>query len=62
MAAIAYYFAAKRRNLVTPMLTGDKRLVAPAPHTVDNRRSRMLALIIWLVCAGVVSWVWSLGG
>lgn len=62
VAAIAYYFAAKRRNLVTPMLTGDKRLVAEAPHTVDNGRSRALAVVIWLLCAGVVSWVWSLGG
>lgn len=61
VAAIVYYLVAKKRNLVGPMLTGDKQLVAPAPHAVDNWRTRTLAGLLWFVCAALVSWVWSLG-
>ena len=61
IAAILYYLVAKKRNLVKPMLTGDKQLVAPAPHAVDDWRTRTLALALWLVCAALVSWLWSLG-
>ena len=61
LAAILYYFLAKRRNLVRPMLTGDKQLVAPAPHAVDNARSRVLAALLLALCAGAVGWVVSLG-
>ena len=61
LGAIAYYFFAKRRNLVGPMLSGDKRLAVPAPPAVDNRRSRSVALLVLLMCAGAASWVWSLG-
>lgn len=62
VAAILYYLLAKRRNLITPMLTGDKLLVAPAPQAVDNARSRSLAALLLLACAALVGWVVSLGG
>ena len=61
LAAILYYLLAKQRNLVRPMLTGDKQLVAPAPHAVDNTRSRVLAALLLALCAGAVGWVVSLG-
>jgi cytochrome b len=61
VVAILYYLVAKKRNLVRPMLTGDKQLVAPAPAAVDNLRSRMLAVVLFALCAGLVAWVVSLG-
>ena len=62
VAAILYYLLAKKRNLVKPMVTGDKQLVASAPHAVDNTRSRTLAAVLLAVCAALVGWVVNLGG
>ncbi len=62
VAAILYYLLAKQRNLVKPMVTGDKQLVAPAPHAVDNMRSRTLAVALLAACAALVGWVVNLGG
>ena len=62
VGAILYYLTAKRRNLIKPMLTGDKQLVAPAPHAVDSTRSRTLAVVLLAACAGLVGWVVNLGG
>jgi cytochrome b len=61
VSAIVYYLVAKRRNLIGPMLSGDKRLAVPAPAAVDNWRSRSAALAVLLICAGVASWIWSFG-
>ena len=44
------------------MLHGDKRLAADVPPSVDNGRSRAVALAIVLVCALVVAGVVRLGG
>ena len=60
VAAIAYYLSARRRNLVLPMLTGDKQLTVPAPHAVDDIRSRSLAALLLAACAGLVGWVVNL--
>ncbi len=62
VAAVLYYLLAKKRNLVKPMVTGDKQLVAPAPHAVDSTRSRTLAVLLLAACAGLVGWVVNLGG
>lgn len=62
VGAILYYLLGKRRNLVRPMLTGDKQLVASAPHAVDNARSRTLAAALLAACAALVGWVVNLGG
>lgn len=62
IAAILYYLVARKRNLVAPMLGGDKQLVVPAPSAVDNGRSRSLAAVLLALCAGLVGWVVSLGG
>ena len=61
ITAILYLLIAKRRNLVRPMLSGDKQLVAPAPAAVDNARSRTLAALLLALCAGLVAWVVGLG-
>ena len=62
VAAILFYLLAKKRNLVKPMVTGDKQLLAPAPHAVDNGRSRTLAAVVLAACAVLVGWVVNLGG
>ena len=61
IGAILYYQLRKKRDLVRPMLTGDKRLTVAAPASVDDARSRTLALVLLLACAGVAAWVASLG-
>ena len=61
VGAILYYLVAKKRNLVRPMLSGDKQLVAPAPAAVDNARSRGVAVALLALCAGLVWWIVSLG-
>jgi cytochrome b len=62
IAAILYYLVGKRRNLVRPMLVGDKPLPAGTPAAADGAPSRMLALLLAALCAGGAAWVASLGG
>ncbi len=62
IAAIAYYFFRKRRNLWQPMLSGDKQLAPATPASVDGARSRALALLLIALCAAAVAWVVGLGG
>ena len=62
VAAILYYLLGKRRNLVRPMLVGDKALPAGTPAAADGATNRLLALLLAALCAGGVSWVVSLGG
>ncbi len=61
VGAILYYELKKRRGLVRAMLTGDKHLTAPAPASVDNARSRGVALLLLAACAGGVAWIVGLG-
>ncbi len=60
LAAIAFH-AAKRRDLVGPMLTGDKRLPEGVPASADGAGARLLALALMAVCAAGVAWLVSLG-
>lgn len=55
LSTIAYYFFARRKNLVKPMITGDKSLSFAAPSARDSRSERRLAALIFLVCTGLVS-------
>jgi cytochrome b len=62
IGAIAFYLIKRKRNLVATMLTGDKQLSAPAPSSIDSARSRLFALVLVALCAGLVTWVANLGG
>jgi cytochrome b len=61
VGAILFYLLRKKRNLVVPMLSGDKQLAVAAPASVDNLRSRSLAAVLLAACAGLVTWIVSLG-
>jgi cytochrome b len=52
--AILAYRLFKREGLTLPMFTGDKRVVAPLPASRDSALTRLLALAIWAICAGLV--------
>jgi cytochrome b len=62
VGAILFYLLRRKRNLVSAMVTGDKLLSAPAPSSIDNARSRLFALVLVALCAGLVTWVVNLGG
>jgi len=61
LAAITFYWVRHRRNLVAPMLHGDKPLAAHVPASDDNVRSRIVAAILLVVCAAGVTCLISLG-
>jgi cytochrome b len=61
LGAIGYYLIAKRRNLIGPMLTGDKQLDTSAPQAVDTAAARAFALVLLALCAALVGWVVGLG-
>jgi hypothetical protein len=61
LAAIAYYKLVKKQSLVAPMVGGDKRVPSPVPASQDNTRTRLLALVLLLLCAAAVYGIVSLG-
>ena len=61
LGAMAFYWLRHRRNLVAPMLHGDKALASHVPASVDGVRSRILAAILLVACAAAVTWLVSLG-
>ncbi len=61
VAAIVYYRTRKKVDLIGPMIHGDKSLIADVPGAVDSGRSRLLALVLVALCAGLVAWVIALG-
>jgi cytochrome b len=61
VAAVVFYLVSRKRNLVRPMLVGDKVLPPDTPAAADSAASRMLALLLAALCAGGVSWVAGLG-
>jgi cytochrome b len=62
IAAIAFYFVAKSRNLLLPMLVGDKTLPAGTPASRDTSGTRMLALGLAAVCGLLAIWLYRQGG
>ncbi|MED5620804.1 cytochrome b/b6 domain-containing protein [Ideonella sp. BN130291] len=66
VGAVLFYLLHKRRNLVAPMLHGDKVLESDVPADLppsrDTAATRLLALGLFAACAAGVAWVVSLGG
>jgi cytochrome b len=62
IAAIVFYRFRKKQDLLRPMIHGDKLLSAEVPASRDTARTRLLALALIALCAGLVAWVVSLGG
>ena len=62
LAAIVFYLVKKRENLVRPMLKGDKTMAQAVEPARDDAASRLLALVIFAVCAGAVAYAVKLAG
>jgi cytochrome b len=62
VTAIAFYHLRKGRNLVGPMLFGDKHVAATVPPSRDDARTRLKAVIMLCASAGLVTWLVKLGG
>ena len=61
IGAILYYLWKKKENLIPPMLHGDKELDRATVPSRDDAWSRLAALGILAVCAGLVAWLVQLG-
>ena len=62
VAAIVFYLLRKKRNLVRPMIVGDKTLPSGTPASADSPGTRALALLLAVLCGAGVAWVVGLGG
>lgn len=62
VAAIVFYKLKKGRNLVPPMVLGDKHLPAGTPASADGWKQRVLALLLLVLSWAFAGWVWSRGG
>lgn len=55
VAAVIYYLRVKQQNLIRPMLSGDKDVSQPAATASrDDARTRLLAVVVYLFCLGLV--------
>ncbi|MDM7951384.1 cytochrome b/b6 domain-containing protein [Hydrogenophaga sp.] len=61
LLAILFYKLVQKQSLVRPMVVGDKQLGVAAPDARDSAGSRLLALVVLGICAGIVRWVVNLG-
>jgi len=61
VGAIVYYRTRKKVDLIGPMIHGDKALAGDVPAALDSARTRLLALVLVALCAGLVTWVIALG-
>ncbi len=57
VAAILYYLVRKKDNLIRPMLNGDKQGGMQVQTSRDDGQTRLLAAVIFGVCAGFVAWL-----
>lgn len=62
IGAIVFYRVRRDRNLVGPMLSGDKLLPPDTPAAADSARTRAAALFLAALAAAVVGYIVSLGG
>lgn len=61
VGAVLYYRFAKRRNLILPMLVGDKALPTDTPASADRAATRVAAAALVAACGAAVAWLVSLG-
>jgi cytochrome b len=54
IGAILFYLWRKRLNLVRPMILGDKAIDVPAESSRDDMFSRALAVLVLILCVGLV--------
>ena len=57
VAAIVFYRLKHRKDLVRPMIVGDKPLPANTPASADGPPQRLLAAVLALACAGLAVWI-----
>jgi cytochrome b len=62
VAAIAAYRVRQRKDLVGPMIRGDKMLPPGVPSSRDSYSTRALAIFLLTACAAVVAGLVALGG
>jgi cytochrome b len=60
VAAVVFYRLKEGRDLVSPMLHGDKALAGPVPMSRDHAGTRVVAAVIVAACAAAVVWIVSL--
>jgi cytochrome b len=60
VAAVLYYLWRKKRDLIAPMIHGDKRLPADALASKDGGGQRLAALLIAAAATGLAWWIGSL--
>jgi cytochrome b len=60
VVAVVVYLL-RRRNLVAPMVHGDKMLPPSVPASADTLATRLFAAVLLAGCAVVVNWLVSLG-
>lgn len=61
LLAIGFYRLFRGERLVGPMIHGDKTLAEVLPGSRDDLRSRLSALVVLLICAGIVYGIVGLG-
>lgn len=60
VGAVLFYLWRKQRNLILPMIHGDKSLGADIPTSADGARHRAAALAVAVAAASLAWWVGSL--
>lgn len=62
VAAILTYWVRLRRDLIGPMISGDKMLSPDVPGSNDDRATRALAVVLLTGCAAVVAGIVTIVG
>ena len=62
LLAIGFYYFGKKTNLVSPMVTGDKKSDIETNFSRDDLVSRAVALMIFLLCSALVGLLIKLAG
>jgi cytochrome b len=62
IAAVLYYLLRKKQNLIRPMVVGDKLTGSAVAPSRDDGWSRLVALVVFGVCASAVYLLVRLGG